>query len=159
MGNFESKRTEMIKKKNDFYFKSQEMNESIETLENKRSEVEEGISRIPDDLPEELQSQVDAAIENTRNQINEQRSDLEKKADELSREADDAMDMADDLASDLRQKAQKMAALSGIPMIGSFAETKAEQLEDQAEQMIDLRQETREYQDKLRHQRNRLLSK
>ena len=159
MGNFESKRTEMIKKKNDFYFKSQEMNESIETLENKRSEVEEGISRIPDDLPEELQSQVDAAIENTRNKINEQRSDLEKKADELSREADDAMDMADDLASDLQQKAQKMAALSGIPMIGSFAETKAEQLEDQAEQMIDLRQETREYQDKLRHQINRLHSK
>lgn len=135
------------------------MNESIETLENKRSEVEEGISRIPDDLPEELQSQVDAAIENTRNKINEQRSDLEKKADELSREADDAMDMADDLASDLQQKAQKMAALSGIPMIGSFAETKAEQLEDQAEQMIDLRQETREYQDKLRHQINRLHSK
>lgn len=159
MGNFESKRTEMIKKKNDFYFKSQEMNESIENLESKRSEVEEGISRIPDDLPEELQTQVDAAIENTRNQIDEQRSDLEKKADDLSREADEAMDMADDLASDLQQKAQKMAALSGIPMIGSFAETKAEQLEDQAEQMIDLRQETQEYQDKLKHQRNRLLSK
>lgn len=159
MGNFETKRSEMIKKKNDFAIKSMEMNDSIEALENKRSEVEEGISRIPEDLPEELQSQVDAAIENTRNQINDERSDLEKKADELSREADDAMDMADELASDLQQKAQKMAALSGIPLIGSFAETKGEQLSDQAEQMIDLRQETQEYQDKLRQQRNKLLSK
>lgn len=159
MGNFESKRSEMIKKKNDFVIKSMEMNDSIETLDKKRSDVEDGISRIPSDLPEELQGQVDAAIENTRNALNEESSALEKKAYELEKEADEAMDLADDIAADLQDKSQKMAALSGIPLIGSFAETKGEQLADQAEQMIDLRKETQQYQDKLAQQRNKLFRK
>lgn len=79
MGNFESKRSEMIKKKNDFIIKSMEMNDYIENLDKKRSDVEEGISRIPDDLPEDLQGQVNAAIENTRNAIKEESQNLEKK--------------------------------------------------------------------------------
>lgn len=159
MGNFESKRSEMIKKKNDFIIKSMEINDSIEVLDKRKSDVEEGISRIPDDLPEELQEQVDAAIENTRNTLKEESSDLEKKASEVAKEADEAMDFADELSSDLQQKSQKMAALSGIPLIGSFAETKGEQLADQAEQMMDLRQETQQYQDKLLNQRNKLFQK
>lgn len=157
MGNFESKRSEMIKKKNDFIIKSMEMNDYIENLDKKRSDVEEGISRIPDDLPEDLQGQVNAAIENTRNAIKEESQNLEKKASDLEKEADEAMDLADNIASDLQNKSKRMSSLSGVPLIGSFAETKGEQLSNQAEQMIDLRRETQEYQDKLAQQRNKLL--
>lgn len=67
------------------------------------------------------------------------------------------MDLADDIASDLQNKSKRMSSLSGVPLIGSFAETKGEQLSNQAEQMIDLRRETQEYQDKLAQQRNKLL--
>lgn len=156
MGNFESKRSEIIKKKNDFAIKSMEMCDAIENLDNKKAAVEEGISRIPDDLPDELQSQVNEAIENTRNSLKEESKGLEKSAYELQNEADETMDLADDIISDLQNKSEKMSSLSDVPLIGSFAETKGEQLADQAEQMVDLKQETQQYQDKLANQRNKL---
>lgn len=159
MGSFEKKRSDMIRKKNDVYVKSMELNDQIEAFDKKRTDVEEGISRIPSDLPEELQQQVDAAVENVRNDMNDQSEQLGKEADDVKREADEAIDMAREIADDLQEKSKKMSALSDIPLIGNFAESKGEQLADQAEQMIDLSQETMEYQDRLANQRNKLYNK
>ena len=156
MGNFDTKRKEMIKKKNDFITKSMDMNDNIDEFDKKRSEVEEGISRIPTDLPAELQDQVNAAIENTKKSLKEESKALENTAYELEKEADEAMDYADELASDLKNKSKKMSSLSDVPILGSFAETKSEQLSDQADQMMDLRKETQEYQNKLAIKRNKL---
>ena len=51
----------------------------------------------------------------------------------------------------------KLRDLSGIPIIGSFAETKGNEVLDQADQIVDLRQETQQYQDDLNVSRNRLM--
>ncbi len=66
------------------------------------------------------------------------------------------MDTADVVSGDLREKANKLKDLSGIPIIGSFAETKGDEMLEQAEQIVDLRQETQQYQDDLLLSRNKL---
>ena len=67
------------------------------------------------------------------------------------------MDMADSISEDLKEKGNKLRDLSGIPIIGSFAETKGNEVLDQADQIVDLRQETQQYQDDLNVSRNRLM--
>lgn len=156
MGNFEKARADMIKKKNDVYVKKENLKEKIGEFDKRRSEVEEGISRIPDDLPQELQKQVEIAIENTRAELDGEATEIGKEADEVKEEADAAMDMADSIKDDLNKKAEKMSSLKDIPLIGSFADTKAGDLIDQAEQMTDLRQETLQYQEELIMERNKL---
>ena len=123
----------------------------------KRDEVEEGISRIPTDLPEEIQRQVDAAIENARNDLKDESEKLESEANDIQRDADEVMDMADAVSGDLKEKGNRLKDLRGIPIIGSFAETKGDEVLDQAEQIVDLRQETQQYQDDLISSRNRLM--
>lgn len=67
------------------------------------------------------------------------------------------MDMADSISEDLKEKGNKLRDLSRIPIIGSFAETKGNEVLDQADQIVDLRQETQQYQDDLTVSRNRLM--
>ena len=156
MGNFEKARADMIKKKNDVYVKKEELKERISEFDKRRQDVEDGISRIPDDLPQELQQQVDVAIENTRAKLDTEAEEIGQEADEAKEEADEAMDMADEIEADLLQKAEKMSALKDVPLIGSFADTKANDLMGQAEQMVDLRQETSGYREELALERNKL---
>ncbi len=67
------------------------------------------------------------------------------------------MDMADAVSVDLKEKGNRLKDLRGIPIIGSFADTKGDEVLDQAEQIVDLRQETQQYQDDLISSRNRLM--
>lgn len=57
---FENDRKWIIEKKNDVAIKAMDNKERTDQFIEKRDEVEEGISRIPTDLPEEIQRQVDA---------------------------------------------------------------------------------------------------
>ena len=155
MKGFDSDRKWIIEKKNDVAIRAMDSKEKTEQFE-KRDEVEEGISRIPTDLPEEIQRQVDAAIENVRNDLREEREQLENEVDEIQKTADEVMDTADVVSGDLREKANKLKDLSRIPIIGSFAETKGDEMLEQAEQIVDLRQETQQYQDDLLLSRNKL---
>lgn len=159
MSGFERDRTWSIEKKNEAAIKSMDMKDKTDEFEEKREHVEEGISRIPTDLPEELQQQVDQAIENARAELS---AEAEKLADELKEaqdEADEAIDNMRNVADDYREKAERMKGLQGIPLIGSFAETKGNELSDNAEQLADLSQETQQYSDSLAESRNRLLSR
>ena len=156
MKGFDSDRKWIIEKKNDVAIRAMDSKEKTEQFVEKRDEVEEGISRIPTDLPEEIQRQVDAAIENVRNDLREEREQLENEVDEIQKTADEVMDTADVVSGDLRKKANKLKDLSGIPIIGSFAETKGDEMLEQAEQIVDLRQETQQYQDDLLLSRNKL---
>lgn len=156
MGSFDKDRSYMIEKKNEVYGKKEEFKERISEFNKRRAEVEEGISRIPDDLPEELQQQVDMAVENVRAELKDEADEIGKEADEVKETADKAMDMADDIQSDLNKKAEKMRSLKDIPLVGSFADVKADEFSGYAEEMADLRQETQGYQDELIQERNKL---
>ena len=139
---FENDRKWIIEKKNDVAIKAMDNKEKTDQFIEKRDEVEEGISRIPTDLPEEIQRQVDAAIENARNDLKDESEKLESEANDIQRDADEVMDMADAVSGDLKEKGNRLKDLRGIPIIGSFAETKGDEVLDQAEQIVDLRQET-----------------
>lgn len=154
---FENDRKWIIEKKNDVAIKAMDNKEKTDQFIEKRDEVEEGISRIPADLPEEIQRQVDAAIENARNDLKDESEKLESEANDIQRDADEVMDMADAVSGDLKEKGNRLKDLRGIPIIGSFAETKGDEVLDQAEQIVDLRQETQQYQDDLISSRNRLM--
>ena len=154
---FENDRKWIIEKKNDVAIKAMDNKEKTDRFIEKRDEGEEGISRIPTDLPEEIQRQVDAAIENARNDLKDESEKLESEANDIQRDADEVMDMADAVSGDLKEKGNRLKDLRGIPIIGSFAETKGDEVLDQAEQIVDLRQETQQYQDDLISSRNRLM--
>lgn len=154
---FENDRKWIIEKKNDVAIKAMDIKEKTDQFIEKRDEVEKGISRIPTDLPEEIQRQVDAAIENARNDLKDESEKLESEANDIQRDADEVMDMADAVSGDLKEKGNRLKDLRGIPIIGSFAETKGDEVLDQAEQIVDLRQETQQYQDDLISSRNRLM--
>ena len=154
---FENDRKWIIEKKNDVAIKAMDNKERTDQFIEKRDEVEAGISRIPTDLPEEIQRQVDAAIENARNDLKDESEKLESEANDIQRDADEVMDMADAVSGDLKEKGNRLKDLRGIPIIGSFAETKGDEVLDQAEQIVDLRQETQQYQDDLISSRNRLM--
>ena len=51
-----------------------------------------------------------------------------------------------------------MKDLNGIPILGNFADAKGEEVLNQADQIIDLRQETQQYQDDLLASKNRLMN-
>lgn len=156
MGSFAQDRRWAIEKKNDAYIKAEELNEKAENLTEKKENIEEGISRIPTDLPDELQQQIDAAIENARSEISHEMESLADTAKEAQDDADENIDTMRNVSDDYKEKAARLKALSGIPLIGSFAETKGEELDDQAEQMVDLSQETQQYSDKLAEARRKL---
>ena len=84
---FENDRKWIIEKKNDVAIKAMDNKERTDQFIEKRDEVEEGISRIPTDLPEEIQRQVDAAIENARNDLKDESEKLESEANDIQRDA------------------------------------------------------------------------
>lgn len=156
MGSFDKDRSYIIEKKNEVYSKKENLKERINEFDERRAEVEEGIARIPDDLPEELQQQVDVAVENARAELRSEAEEIGEEADDARNDADGTIDMARNIGDDLNQKAEKFRGLSGIPLVGSFAETKASELSGHAEEMFDLAQETQQYQDELILERNKL---
>lgn len=91
---FENDRKWIIEKKNDVAIKAMDNKERTDQFIEKRDEVEEGISRIPTDLPEEIQRQVDAAIENARNDLKDESEKLESEANDIQRDADEVMDIS-----------------------------------------------------------------
>lgn len=156
MKGFENDRSWIIEKKNDIAIRAMDNKEKTDQFIEKRDTVEEGIARIPTDLPEDIQRQIDTAIQNVRNELKEERKELEDEANEIQESADDVLDKADMIGNDLKEKGNKLKDISLIPIIGSIADTKADEIFDQAEQISDLRQETQKYQDDLIHSRNRL---
>lgn len=104
MRGFESDRKWIIEKKNDVAIRAMDNKEKTDQFIEKNDEIEEGISRIPTDLPEDIQRQVDAAIENVRNDLKEESEQLSAEADEIKESADEVMDMADSISEDLKEK-------------------------------------------------------
>lgn len=88
MRGFESDRKWIIEKKNDVAIRAMDNKEKTDQFIEKNDEIEEGISRIPTDLPEDIQRQVDAAIENVRNDLKEESEQLSAEADEIKESAD-----------------------------------------------------------------------
>ena len=159
MSGFENDRKWIIEKKNDVAVRSMDLKEKIDEFDEKRAEVEEGISRIPSDLPDELQQQIQEAVESARAELDSEANDLGQEADNIKETADETIDMADNLRDEYTKKVERLRALSDVPMIGSFADEGAEKLDDQAEQITDLRQETVKYRDEAAMQHNRLMGR
>lgn len=159
MAKFEKVRKDMIKKKNEVWTGKENLTKEIEKYDEHRTEVEDGISKIPKDLPQEVQKDVDRAVEKERQKLKKEADKIEKKVDKVSEKADKAMDMAEEKATDFKQQAEKVRSLRDIPVLGSFIEQKAETLDDYAQQMTDLRQETQKYQDELQHAKIKLTNK
>lgn len=143
-------------KKNEFYSKKENLKEKIGEYTERRTEVEESISRMPEDLPEELQSQMNTAIENVRVEFKRDAKEIGEEADDARNEADDIIDTARNSGNDWKQKAEKIRRISSVPIIGRFMESKADELNERAEDMFDLARETQQYQDELSLERNKL---
>ena len=125
MKGFENDRSWIIEKKNDIAIRAMDNKEKTDQFIEKRDTVEEGIARIPTDLPEDIQRQIDTAIQNVRNELKEERKELEDEANEIQESADDVLDKADMIGNDLKEKGNKLKDISLIPIIGSIADTKA----------------------------------
>lgn len=157
MGGFEKDRSWIIEQKNDVAIRSMDLKDKVDEFDKKKSEVEEGISRIPDDLPEELQQQIQDAVDRARCELDAEADELGEEADNIKEVADEVTDIASDLVDEYSRKAERLRSLSDIPIIGSFAEESAEKMDEQMEQIADLRKETVKYRDDTSEQHNRLM--
>ena len=159
MGGFENDRKWIIEKKNDVAIRTMDLEEKIDEYEAKKTTIEEGISRIPHDLPDELNQKIQDAIDNARAELDREAADLRQEADDIKDTADETTDMVDILREDYSQKAESLRKVSDIPIIGRFAADEADKLCDQAEQITDLRQETVQYRDEASMQYNRVIER
>lgn len=157
MGEFDKKRADAIKRKNEAYSRAEGFDKQSEKLSENRKEVHDSKSRIPDDLPAAIKSQIDAMYESQEKQLEDQANDLADKIKDAQDDADEAIQDMRNLGNDLGKKADKLSGMKDVPLVGSFLENKSKELDNQAEQMFDLAEEAQKYSDKLAESRNRVL--
>lgn len=158
MAKFEKMRSDALMEKNKAVFKSMELEEKAEAIEKKKAEVEEGISRIPKDLPEELQAEIDRAIAKTRTDIKSEAREISDASKEAQDDADKSFDKMMEDGRDLQRKGDKLSELNSVPLLGAFAEAKGKEMLDHGEQMLDIAKETQEHSDKLAETRRKMQS-
>ena len=79
MAKFEKIRSDAIKEMGKANFKAFELDEKSNEIKERSDKLQEGISRIPQDLPEELQQQIDAVCEKARSDVKAEAKALAEK--------------------------------------------------------------------------------
>lgn len=74
MARFEKIRSDAIKEMSKADFKAFELDEKSEHIKERAEKLQEGISRIPHDLPEELQQQIDAVCQKAQSDVRERQN-------------------------------------------------------------------------------------
>ncbi len=157
MAKFEKMRSDALLDKNKAAAKAIELGEKSSEIKEKSDQIKEGISRIPRDLPEDLQQQVDAACEKAQSDVKAEATALEGEAADAQAEADKAFERMQQDGQDLQRKGEKLGDLRQVPLLGAFADAKGRELIDSGEQLIDIAKETQDYSDKLAEAKNRLM--
>ena len=156
MGSLANDRKWALEKKNEAAIKAMDIEKKAESFKEKKKEVEDGISRIPSDLPDELQQQIDAAVDNSRKEMEREADQIKDEAYEAKSDAEEALRDMGNIRDDYKDKSDKLKRVSNIPLIGGFAEMKAKELDDYSGQMSDIALETQKFADKLAESRNGL---
>ena len=159
MSNFDTKRADAIRKKNEAYTKAERFEKQSEEFAERRREVLDSKSLIPDELPEEIKAQIDAVYDQKEKELDEQADELADEMKEALDDANEAMDEMHSLGKELEKKSSDLAGLKDVPLVGAFLENKSKELGDQSEQLFDLAKETQQYSDKLAESRNRVMKK
>ena len=150
MARFEKIRSDAIKEMSKADFKAFELDEKSEHIKERAEKLQEGISRIPHDLPEELQQQIDAVCQKAQ-------SDVRAEAKSLAEDAYEAQaDRTRQDSDDLKKKGEKLSGLRDVPLIGAFADAKSRELAENSGQLSDIATETQKHSDKLAKIRNKL---
>ncbi len=156
MAKLSKMRYDALLEKNKAATQAMELGEKSDELKEKSDELKEGISRIPTDLPEELQAQIDVACERAKSNLKVEAQVLQEKAYDAKVQADKALDEMRQNSADLQKKGEKLTGLREIPLVGEFIGEKGDELIDGSEQMGDIAKETTEYIDQLAEARNKL---
>lgn len=157
MAKFEKMRNDALLDKNKAAMKAIELGEKSLEIKEKSDQIKEGISRIPRDLPEDLQQQVDAACEKVQSDVKAEAVALEGEAADAQADADKAFEKIQQDGNDLQRKGEKLSDLRQVPLLGAFADAKSRELKNDGEQLIDIAKETQDYSDKLAEAKNRLM--
>lgn len=156
MAKLSKMRYDALLEKNKAAAQAMELSEKSNELKEKSDGLKEGISRIPTDLPEELQAQIDAACEQVQSDLKVEAQALQEKAYDAKAQADKALDEMRQNSDDLQKKGEKLTGLREIPLVGEFMGEKGDELIDGSEQIGDIAKETMEYIDQLAEARNNL---
>lgn len=157
MAKFEKMRSDALLEKNKSASRAYEFSEKSENLKEKSDKIKEGIARIPKDLPEDLQQQVDAACEKVQSDVKSEAKALANEVHEAQANADKTFEKIRQDGQDLQRKGEKMGSFREVPLLGAFADAKSRELKDDGEQLIDIAKETQGYSDKLAEAKNRLM--
>ena len=154
MARFEKMRSDAIKEMSKADLKAFELSDRSDELKEKSDQLQEGISRIPRDLPEELQQQIDAVCQQAQS---EEAKSLEEEAYEAQADALKALEKTRQDSDDLRKKGENLSGLRDVPLIGAFADAKSRELQENSGQLSDIAQETQKHSDRLAEIRNKLM--
>ena len=156
MARFEKIRSDAIKEMSKADFKAFELDEKSEHIKERAEKLQEGISGIPHDLPEELQQQIDAVCQKAQSDVRAEAKSLAEDAYEAQADADKALDRTRQDSDDLKKKGEKLSGLRDVPLIGAFADAKSRELAENSGQLSDIATETQKHSDKLAKIRNKL---
>lgn len=159
MKSFDSKRADAIKKKNDVYSNAEKYKKLSEELNKTRSDVANSKKDIPDDLPYETNKQIETYYKEQERKLEREALDLANKIKDAEKEADESIKKMTDLGDELNKKGDNLGGLKDTPLVGEFLDKKGAELKDQAEQMFDLAEESREYSSKLADSRTLALKR
>ena len=157
MAKFEKMRHDALLDKNKAALKAIELEEKSEGLKEKSDQINEGISRIPQDLPEELQQQINEACDRVKSDMKSEAKALENEAADAQAHADKSFEKMHQDGQDLQKKGDKLRDLRQVPLLGAFADAKGRELKDNGEQLIDIAKETQSYSDRLAAAKNKLM--
>lgn len=156
MAKLEKMRSDALLEKNKAALKAIELGKKSDELKEKSDNIKEGISRIPKDLPDDLQQQVDAACEKVSKDLKAEAKALQKEADDAQDDADLALEKMREDGQDLQKKGERLGNLREIPLLGVFADKKSTELRNFGDQLFDIAKETQDYSDKLAAAQNQL---
>ncbi len=159
MGHFDSKISKFEKRKIDICAKMDMYDIESKELSRQRKDIIESKSTIPEDMPSDINAQIDAIYENKRNEIEEKASNLADEIREAHIEADEAVEEMYTESNKLKNSAERVSGLKHVPLVGSFLDNKGEELRGKSERIFNIAAETRKYSDSLASSRNRLLER
>ena len=157
MARFEKMRSDAIKEMSKADLKAFELSDRSDELKEKSDQLQEGISRIPRDLPEELQQQIDAVCQQAQSEVKAEAKSLGEEAYEAQADALKALEKTRQDSDDLRKKGENLSGLRDVPLIGAFADAKSRELQENSGQLSDIAQETQKHSDRLAEIRNKLM--
>ncbi len=134
--------------------KSIELSERAKQVTKRIKELKKGIKMMPEDLPSEFQKALDSAVENVKEDINNEAVEIAKEADEARAEADNTLYQLRKESEKLTKKARNMDFICSIPLVGTLGDKSSYDIHNILDTLMEISHATNDYYESLLYSKN-----